>query len=325
MKFDVFKFVAVLSLALLSNACVAATETTASSATDEVHYRTIGVGGVQIFYREAGRKDAPALLLLHGFPTSSQMYRDLIPRLAGSYHVVAPDYPGYGYSEMPDRAKFSYTFATYAELMDQFTRVVGIDHFAMYVMDYGAPVGYRLALRDPKRVTAFIVQNGNAYDEGLEAFWDPIKAYWKTGAPKEREALRWLTTIKATEWQYTNGARDTSLVDPDAWTIDQARMDRPGNADVQLDLLYDYRTNVPLYPQFQAYFRRYKPPMLIVWGKNDEIFPSSGAVPYRRDLPDVEVHMLDAGHFALETNGPEIAQLILAFLDKTLPSRAADR
>ncbi len=297
-----------------------AATSSATAPANQVRYQAVNVDGVQIFYREAGPKNAPTLLLLHGFPTSSQMYRDLIPRLATKYHVVAPDYPGYGYSDMPDRATFSYTFANYAELMDKFTRAVGVDHFAMYVMDYGAPVGYRLALKNPDRVTAFVVQNGNAYDEGLQAFWDPIKAYWKTGAPKEREALRWLTSLKATKWQYTNGAKDISLVDPDAWTLDQARMDRPGNADIQLDLLYDYRTNVPLYPKFQAYFRERKPPMLIVWGKNDKIFPPAGATPDRRDLPNVETNMVDAGHFALETNGPEMAELILAFLDKSLPN-----
>jgi pimeloyl-ACP methyl ester carboxylesterase len=288
-----------------------------------VHYQTAKIDGVDVFYREAGPDNAPVVLLLHGFPTSSQMFRDLIPRLADKYHVIAPDYPGFGYSEMPDRSKFSYTFANYANIVDKLTRQIGVDHYALYVMDYGAPVGFRLATMNPDRVTAFIVQNGNAYNEGIEAFWDPIKAYWKTGEPKEREGIRWLMTMKATYWQYHNGVKAPSLLDPDAWTVDQALLDRPGNQEVQLDLFYDYRTNIPLYPQWQAYFRDRKPPMLIVWGKNDEIFVAAGAEPYRRDLPNAEVHMFDTGHFALETNGPEIAQLIREFLGRTVPTKLA--
>lgn len=324
-----------LMLALFASMCLAGS--LAARAADEasvapqvsavsagqVQYKTLRIDGINVFYREAGPKDAPALVLLHGFPTSSQMFRNLIPRLSDTYHVIAPDYPGFGYSDMPERSKFAYTFANYADIVDKLTRAVGVDRFALYVMDYGAPVGYRLALKDPARVTAFIVQNGNAYDEDLETFWDPIKAYWKTGAAKEREGIRWLTTIKATRWQYTNGVRNPELVDPDAITVDQALLDRPGNADVQLDLFYDYRTNVPLYPKFQAYFRERQPPMLIVWGQNDEIFPPAGARPYARDVPNVEVHMLDTGHFALETHGEEIAGLIRAFLGRTLPAHVA--
>jgi pimeloyl-ACP methyl ester carboxylesterase len=284
----------------------------------QTRYQTATVDGVEVFYREAGPKDAPAVLLLHGFPTSSQMFRELIPRLADRYHVIAPDYPGFGYSAMPDRSTFAYTFANYADIVDKLTRQIGVDRYALYVMDYGGPVGFRLAMKNPDRVTAFIVQNGNAYDEGLETFWDPIKAYWKTGAAKEREGIRFLTQIKATLWQYHNGVKDASLLSPDAWTVDQALLDRPGNAEIQLDLFYDYRTNVPLYPQWQAYFRARKPPMLIVWGKNDEIFPAAGAVPYKRDLPNVESHMIDTGHFALETHGPEIAWYIRDFLGRTV-------
>jgi pimeloyl-ACP methyl ester carboxylesterase len=293
------------------------------SGATQVHYQTAKIDGVDVFYREAGPKDAPAVLLLHGFPTSSQMFRNLIPRLADNYHVIAPDYPGFGYSEMPDRSKFAYTFANYATIVDKLTRQIGVDHYALYVMDYGAPVGFRLATMNPDRVTAFIVQNGNAYNEGIEAFWDPIKAYWNTGAPKEREGIRWLMTMKATYWQYHNGVKAPALLDPDAWTVDQALLDRPGNQEVQLDLFYDYRTNIPLYPQWQAYFRERKPPMLIVWGKNDEIFVAAGAAPYRRDLPDAEVYMFDTGHFALETNGPEIATLIRDFLGRTVASKVA--
>ncbi len=301
------------------------TESAATPAAAAVHvrYQTAKIDGIDVFYREAGPKTAPTVLLLHGFPTSSQMFRDLIPRLADTYHVVAPDYPGFGFSEMPDRSKFAYTFENYANIVDKLTRQIGVDHYALYVMDYGAPVGFRLALENPGRVTAFIVQNGNAYNEGIEKFWDPIKAYWKTGASQEREGIRWLMTMKATYWQYHNGVKDASLLDPDAWTVDQALLDRPGNQEIQLDLFYDYRTNIPLYPQWQAYFRERKPPMLIVWGRNDEIFVAAGAAPYKRDLPNAEVHMIDTGHFALETNGPEIAQLIRDFLGRSLRVDAA--
>lgn len=290
-----------------------------TAAISQVHYQRAKIDGVEIFYREAGPKGAPTLLLLHGFPTSSQMFRGLIPLLADKYHVIAPDYPGYGFSDMPDRSNFAYTFDNCAKIVEQLTRQLGVNHYALYVMDYGAPVGFRLAAKYPEKVTAIIIQNGNAYDEGLLGFWDPIKAYWKTGASKEREGLRFLTQAKATYWQYTNGVPDTSLVSPDARTVDQALMDRPGNADIQLDMLYDYRTNPPLYPQWQAYFRAHKPPTLIVWGKNDEIFPPAGAWPYKRDLPNVEIHMIDTGHFALETNGPDIAAYIRDFLSRVVP------
>jgi pimeloyl-ACP methyl ester carboxylesterase len=290
-----------------------------------IHYRTAAIDGVNIFYREAGPAHAPVVLLLHGFPTSSQMFRDLIPRLADRYRVIAPDYPGFGYSSLPDHTGYPYTFENYASLVDKLTRTIGADHYALYVMDYGAPVGFRLATAHPERVTAFIVQNGNAYEEGFgKDFWAPIMAYWNTHGDKEREGIRWLTTLKATHWQYTNGVPDSSLVSPDAETVDQARLDRPGDADVQLDLFYDYRTNVPLYPQWHAYFRKWKPPMLIVWGRNDEIFVAAGAPPYLRDLPAAEVHMIDTGHFALETNGQEIASLIRDFLGRTIP-REGDR
>jgi pimeloyl-ACP methyl ester carboxylesterase len=288
---------------------------------NQVHYEVAKVDGINVFYREAGPKGAPVVLLLHGFPTSSQMFRGLIPLLADKYHVIAPDYPGYGYSDMPDRAHFAYTFDNVANIIEKLTRQLGADRYALYMMDYGAPVGFRLAAKSPEKVSALIIQNGNAYDEGLLTFWDPIKAYWQSGAAKEREALRFLTQAKATYWQYTNGVPDTSLVSPDARTVDQALMDRPGNAEIQLDMLYDYKTNPPLYPQWQAYFRAHKPPTLIVWGKNDEIFPPAGAWPYKRDLPKVEIHMIDTGHFALETNGPEIAAFIREFLGRVALGR----
>jgi len=284
----------------------------------QVRYNTVNIDGVDLFYREAGPTDAPALLLLHGFPTSSHMYRNLIPALADRYRVIAPDYPGFGQSGSPDRAEFRYSFDRYAELVEALTEQLGLSHYALYVFDYGAPVGFRLAAKQPERVTALIIQNGNAYDEGIAGFWDPIKAYWASGAEPEREAIRWLTSIDATKWQYTNGVKDLSLVSPDGWTHDQAGMDRPGNQEIQLDLFYDYRTNIPLYPAWQAYFRDHRPPTLVVWGANDEIFVGPGAAPYKRDNPDAEVHMLDTGHFALETHGPEIAGLIRDFLGRKL-------
>jgi pimeloyl-ACP methyl ester carboxylesterase len=290
----------------------------AATAAMQVHYQTAKIDGVDVFYREAGPRQAPVLLLLHGFPTSSHMFRDLITRLDDQYHIIAPDYPGYGYSGAPDHTQFAYTFDNYASIVDKLTEQIGVRRYALYVMDYGAPVGFRLAAKHPDRVTAIIVQNGNAYDEGIGKFWDPIKAYWKTGSSKEREGIRWLMLPKTTLWQYTNGFKDTSLVSPDARTLDQLFLDRPGNQEIQLDLFYDYRTNIPLYPQWQAYFRKYKPPMLIVWGKNDEIFLAAGAEPFRRDIPNVEIHMFDTGHFALESNGPEIAGLIREFLGRSV-------
>lgn len=288
----------------------------------EMSYHTANVDGVEVFYREAGDKNAPALILLHGFPTSSHMFRNLIPLLADKYHVIAPDYPGFGQSAMPERDKFAYTFDNYAIVIDKLLQQLNIKNYAMYVMDYGAPVGFRLAEANPDKVTALIIQNGNAYVEGLGEFWDPVKAYWQTGGSTEREALRWLTSAKATQWQYTNGVKDASLVSPDTWTMDQALLDRPGNAEIQLDLFYDYRTNIPLYPQWQAYFREYAPPALVIWGENDAIFIAAGAMPYQRDLPGAETHLLDTGHFALETHGAEIASLIRKFLGRHLkPSR----
>lgn len=323
MKITHFLKAIVVAMALTPSFMIWAAETAALPSREnpsaQIRYEKATIDGIEVFYREAGPKNAPVLLLLHGFPTSSQMFRGLIPLLADKYHVIAPDYPGYGYSDMPDRAKFSYTFDNYANIVEKLTRQLGTNRYALYVMDYGAPVGFRLAAKNPEKVIALIIQNGNAYDEGLLAFWDPIKAYWKTGASKEREALRFLTTAKATYWQYTNGVPDESLVSPDARTVDQALMDRPGNADIQLDMLYNYRTNPPLYPQWQAYFRAHKPPTLIVWGKNDEIFPPAGAWPYKRDLPNVEIHLIDTGHFALETNGPEIAAYIRDFLGRVVP------
>lgn len=288
----------------------------------ETLYHTVPIDGVDIFYREAGSKDRPTLLLLHGFPTSSHMYRNLIPELAKNYHVIAPDYPGFGYSASPDHNKFSFTFDKYADLIDKLLTHLKITNYAIYVFDYGAPVGFRLFMKHPTNITAIISQNGNAYEEGLGKFWDGIKAYWKTSSEKEREAIRWLTTMKATKWQYVNGVRTEDLpkISPDSWQHDQSLMDVPGNSDIQLDLFYDYRTNLPLYPKWQEAFRKYKPALLAVWGKNDEIFISPGAEAYKRDLPNAEVHLLDTGHFAVETHGKELSTLITDFLNRKFKS-----
>lgn len=295
----------------------------ADAAGVQTRYKTATVDGVDVFYREAGREDAPAIVLLHGFPTSSHMFRNLIPALADKYRVIAPDYPGFGQSAAPERANFNYAFDTYARVVEGLIEKVGVSRYALYVMDYGAPVGFRVAAKHPDRVTALIVQNGNAYAEGLQKFWEPIQAYWASGSKEDREAIRWFTSLKATKWQYTHGVPDPTLVSPDAWTHDQALLDRPGNQEIQLDLFYDYRNNVPLYPQWQAYFRKHQPPTLVLWGKNDQIFVADGAAPYKRDLKDVELHLLDAGHFALESKGAEMAGLIRDFLGRKVPSQKA--
>lgn len=282
-----------------------------------VHHRRIQVEGIDLFYREAGPRDAPTLLLLHGFPTSSQMYRDLIPLLADRFHVIAPDYPGFGQSATPSPSEFEYSFDNFAKLMDRFTQQLGLKRFALYVMDYGAPVGFRLASAHPERIDALIVQNGNAYMEGIGAFWDPIKALWKDNSEANREVIRSAAlTLEGTRWQYLDGVPDPTLVSPDAYMLDQAYLDRPGNNDIQLAMIYDYRNNLPKYPQWQAYFRKHRPPTLVVWGRNDSIFLAAGAEPYRRDNPDAEIHLLDTGHFALETHGAQIASLIRDFLSR---------
>lgn len=285
--------------------------------THPVHFKTVTVAGQEIFYREAGPATAPVILLLHGFPTSSNMLRNLMPRLAGSFRLIAPDYPGYGQSSMPSREEFQYTFENLATIMDGFVGALGLKKFSIYVMDYGAPIGYRLVLLHPERIEALIVQNGNAYEEGLLKFWDPIKRYWAEPNAENRAALEFLVELKATRWQYEDGVADTTVLDPTTWLVDQAGLDRPGNRDIQMDLFLSYGTNVPLYPKFQEFFRTYQPRTLIVWGKNDFIFPAEGAAPYPRDLKHVETHLPDTGHFALETHCEEIAGHIERFLPQT--------
>lgn len=286
---------------------------------NETHYRTAEIDGVEVAYREAGSKDAPAVLLLHGFPTSSRMFRNLIPALADRYHVIAPDYPGFGRSPAPDSKTFHYGFATYASLVDGLTSKLGVQRYALYVQDYGAPVGFRLALAHPERISALVIQNGNAYEAGLSSFWNPIRAYWADPSDSKRNALRAGLTVQATRSQYVDGVADASRIDPENWLVDQALLERPGIDQIMLDLFYDYRTNAALYPQFQAFFRTRQPPTLIVWGKNDVIFPEVGARAYLSDLPRAELHLLDSGHFALEDKGTEIAGLMRDFLDRSLP------
>lgn len=289
------------------------------AATARVFYRTVKVDGLDIFYREAGPKHAPVVLLLHGFPTSSHMFRNLIPALADEFHVVAPDYPGFGNSSMPTVDQFEYTFDHLADVIGEFTEKLALKKYTLYVMDYGAPIGYRLATSRPDRVQALVVQNGNAYDEGIDNdFWIPIKAYWQEKTAERETALRPFFTREATVWQYTEGVRDKEAISPDAWHVDHPLLERPGNAEIQLALFHSYGSNPPLYPKWQAYFRDYQPPTLIVWGKNDKIFPAAGAEPYKRDLKNLEFHLLDTGHFALEEDGDKIAYLMRNFLRKNV-------
>ncbi len=308
-----------------------------TSSYEDVKYKTVEINGLDIFYREAGNPDNPTILLLHGFPTSSHMFRDLIPQLADRYHLVAPDYPGYGYSSMPGVDEFEYSFDNVANIVDKFIDKVGLKTYSLYLMDYGAPIGFRIATKHPERVEGLIIQNGNAYVEGIDNnFWEPIQAYWKDRKAVNQgldndwwknvkqaynnpnmtndEALRFLLTEGATKWQYTNGVRNVETVSPDTWDHVQPLLDRKGNNEIQLEMFYSYGTNPPLYPEWQAYLREHQPPTLIVWGKNDEIFPPAGAHPYKRDLKKVDFHLLDTGHFALEEDGEVIAEHIRHFL-----------
>lgn len=282
--------------------------------TNSVYYRNIKVKGLNIFYREAGSKEAPTILLLHGYPTSSHMFRNLIPILSKQYHVIAPDLPGFGYSDAPAHDQFEYTFDNLANTMQSFIDVLGLKRFAIYVFDYGAPTGYRLALANPEKITGIISQNGNAYEEGLSTGWNPIQKYWQNPTQENRDALKEFVSKEATWYQYHEGVADPSLIAPESYTLDQHFLDRPGNIDIQLDLLLNYRTNVALYPKFQAYFREYKPKLLAVWGNKDPFFLPAGADAYKRDDPNATVKFYNTGHFALETNVAEIGNDILNFL-----------
>lgn len=279
-------------------------------------YHTTTVDGLRIFYREAGRPDAPAVLLLHGFPTSSHMFRSLIPLLAQRFRVVAPDLPGFGFSDAPDRTAFNYSFDRLADVIGRFTDAVGLARFALYVFDYGAPIGFRLALAHPERITGIVSQNGNAYEEGLSEGWNPIQAYWREPTEARRAALRDFLAPDATRWQYTHGVANEALIAPESYTLDSALLARAGNAEIQLDLFLDYASNVALYPRFQAYLRAHRPPLLAVWGRNDPFFLPAGAEAFRRDVPNAEVRFLETGHFALETHAEEIGALIVEFLTR---------
>ncbi|NKB98851.1 MAG: alpha/beta fold hydrolase [Pseudomonadales bacterium] len=318
-----------------------------SAVADDLHdlrYKTTTIEEVEIFYREAGNPENPTVLLLHGFPTSSHMFRDLIPELAEDYYVIAPDYPGYGFSSMPTVDEFEYTFENTARLVSLLIDEIGVERFSVYLMDYGAPIGFRIASSQPERIESLVIQNGNAYLEGINNdFWEPIKAYWddrdsvnkgldnawwknvkaayKQPNMSNDTALRFLTTLGATQWQYTNGVSNVESVSPDTWGHVQPLLDREGNQDIQLQMFYSYGSNPPLYPAWQEYLRKHQPPTLIVWGQNDEIFPAAGAEPYKRDLDNLEYHLLDTGHFALETHAQEIAHLMRKFLHRTVKAQ----
>jgi pimeloyl-ACP methyl ester carboxylesterase len=279
-----------------------------------IKYREADVDGLKVFYREAGPADAPMLLLLHGFPSAGHMFRDLIPQLASRFHVIAPDLPGFGQSDMPSREKFHYTFDNIAGVIDRFTEVAGLHRFAVYLFDYGAPTGFRLAVRHPERITAIISQNGNANEEGLSEGWNPIRAYWENASPANRQALRSFLAPETTVWQYTHGVPDPTAVSPDGYSLDNYYLSRPGAHELQLDLFGDYKSNVALYPTFQKYFRTHKPPFLAVWGKNDPFFLPAGAEAFKRDIPEAVVRFFDTGHFALETHAEAIAAAIRKFL-----------
>ena len=316
-------------LAAITHTGIAATQAanvgtiaaTSIEQTQQTRYKTISVNGVEVFYREAGPSDAPTILLLHGFPASSHMFRNLIPALADKYHVVAPDYPGFGNSQQPPMDKFDYSFDNLATLVEAFADQLGIDRYSLYLMDYGAPIGFRLAAKHPERVQSLIVQNGNAYKEGLREFWDPIRVYWNNPTPENAKSLAGFISPDGVKWQYTHGVRNAERISPDNWNVDLRHLTREGNAEIQLALFYDYQNNVPHYPAWQTYFRKHQPPTLIVWGKNDYIFPVEGAHPYKRDLKNLEFHLLDTGHFALEEDGQLIANWIRSFLQSRVASR----
>ncbi|MGI9407319.1 MAG: alpha/beta fold hydrolase [Hyphomicrobiaceae bacterium] len=306
-----------LGLSLMAPQQTLAVEAKVAANGATVQYKSEQIAGLKIAYREAGDPTKPAVLLLHGFPTSSHMFRNLIPTLARQYHVLAPDYPGFGASDMPAAEDFEYSFAKIAQMMTELLDRKKVDRYAVYLMDYGAPVGYRMFASDPERVSAFIIQNGNAYEEGLREFWDPIKAYWAEPSAANGDKLRGFLTLDATKWQFTHGTKHPELISPDNFWHVQYLLDRPGNQEVQLELFLDYGTNVAEYAKWQALFRKHQTPALLMWGKNDPIFPEEGAHPYKRDLKNLEFHILDTGHFALEEYGGQIAERILALLDRT--------
>jgi len=337
MKTTVTTLLKVILISVIFNLGISQTSY-ASEPANGVKYKTVKIDGLDIFYREAGNPNHPTILLLHGFPTSSHMFRDLIAELSDQYHLIAPDYPGYGYSSMPAVDEFDYSFDNLANVVDKFIDTVGLKKYSLYLMDYGAPIGFRIAAKYPERIESLIIQNGNAYVEGLDNnFWEPIKAYWKDrGAVNQGldndwwknvkaaykkpdmtndESLRFLLTLGATKWQYTNGVRNVEDINPDTWNHVQGLLDRKGNNAIQLQLFYSYGSNPPLYPQWQEYFRKHQPATLIVWGKNDEIFPAAGAHPYKRDLENVDFHLLDTGHFALEEDSGVIADHIRRFFN----------
>ena len=336
MKTIVTTLVKIILISVIFNLGLSQT-ISASEPANRVKYKTVKIDGLDIFYRESGNPNHPTILLLHGFPTSSHMFRDLIVELSDQYHLIAPDYPGYGYSSMPAVDKFDYSFDNLANVVEKFIDTVGLKKYSLYLMDYGAPIGFRIAAKYPERIESLIIQNGNAYVEGIDNnFWEPIKAYWKDrGAVNQGldndwwknvkaaykkpnmtndEALRFLLTLGATKWQYTNGVRNVEDINPDTWNHVQGLLDRDGNNAIQLQLFYSYGSNPPLYPQWQAYFRKHQPQTLIVWGKNDEIFPEAGAHPYKRDLKNIDFHLLNTGHFALEEDNQTIAEHIRRFL-----------
>jgi len=330
---------ALLSLFYFAFGIVVAMSAARADASASIAYRTASIEDVDIFYREAGNPDRPTILLLHGFPTSSHMFRNLIPALSDQFHLVAPDYPGYGFSSMPGVGEFDYSFDNIARIIEKFATEIGLERYSLYLMDYGAPVGFRIATSHPERVDSLIIQNGNAYVEGIDNdFWEPIREYWKDrGAINQGldndfwknvkaayndptmsndNALRFLVTLGATKWQYTNGMPNVEAVSPDNWGHVQPLLDREGNQEIQLQMFYSYGSNPPLYPAWQEYMRKNQPPTLIVWGKNDEIFPAAGAAPYKRDLKNLEYHLIDTGHFALESHNQEIADFIRDFLNR---------
>lgn len=314
------KLISLFATTMIAIAVFLTNPAQAGPPTGTVIHRTVQVDGLDIFYREAGDPANPTLLLLHGFPTSSHMFRDLIPELADEFHLVAPDYPGFGFSSMPSVDEFDYTFDNLANVMERFVETVGLKSYMLYLMDYGAPIGFRIAARNPERVDGLIVQNGNAYEEGLREFWDPLRAYWADRSEANAEPLRGFLTLETTRWQYTHGVRDPEVISPDNWGHVQPLLDRPGNQEIQLALFYSYGSNPPLYPEWQEYLRAHQPPTLLVWGKNDYIFPEEGAHPYKRDLKSLEFHLLDTGHFALEEDGDFIAERIRAFLGEAIGS-----